>query len=99
MTAQERDTLNRLEYNLKRLMELVVTQSQVLQQQQRSLGLLRAENVQLREQLSQEQAQSHLRQVAQGLANNDPEGKTLALSYLAEIIEDVRLSIRQLEQE
>lgn len=99
MTAQERDTLNKLEYNLKRLMELVVTQSQVLQQQHESLGLLRAENEILRQELIQEREQSHLRQVAQGLSVGDPQGKAHCLGYLAEIIEDVKLSIRQLEQE
>lgn len=99
MTTQELDALQRLEYNLDRLTELVAAQSQMLREQQAELAQLRQDKALLEQQLQVAQERVRLAEVTRGLAHGQPQERAIALAYLADIIDDVKQSLRQLELE
>lgn len=99
MTTQELDALKRLEYNLDRLAELVASQSLMLREQQAELTQLRQDKLQLTKQLQAAQERVRLAEVSRALTLGSEQERTIALDYLAEIIDDVKQSLRQLELE
>lgn len=99
MTTQELDALQRLEYNLDRLAELVASQSLMLREQQAELTQLRQDKHQLTKQLQAAQERVRLAEVSRALTLGSEQERTIALDYLAEIIDDVKQSLRQLELE
>ncbi|MDY5858506.1 MAG: hypothetical protein SPK09_04675 [Porphyromonas sp.] len=99
MTTQELDALQRLEYNLDRLAELVASQSLMLREQQAELTQLRQDKLQLTKQLQAAQERVRLAEVSRALTLGSEQERTIALDYLAEIIDDVKQSLRQLELE
>lgn len=99
MTTQELDALQRLEYNLDRLAELVASQSLMLREQQAELAQLRQDKLQLTKQLQAAQERVRLAEVSRALTLGSEQERTTALDYLAEIIDDVKQSLRQLELE
>lgn len=99
MTAKELDALARLEYNLNRLTELVARQSVMLKKQQAELLQLRQDKAMLEQHLHDAQERGRMAEIAEGICQAQPEKRAEALAYLSDIIEDVRLSIRQLELE
>ncbi len=99
MTTQELDALQRLEYNLDRLAELVASQSLMLREQQAELAQLRQDKLQLTKQLQAAQERVRLAEVSRALTLGSEQERTIALDYLAEIIDDVKQSLRQLELE
>lgn len=99
MTTQELDALQRLEYNLDRLAELVASQSLMLKEQQAELAQLRQDKLQLTRQLQAAQERVRLAEVSRALTLGSEQERTIALDYLAEIIDDVKQSLRQLELE
>lgn len=97
MTTSELEALGRLEENLHRLSQLVADQSLMLKKQQAEIVRLRQSREALQVALAAERERSHLLEVAQGLAGADEQQRTKALSYLSDVITDIKLSIRQLE--
>lgn len=99
MTTAELDALKRLEHNLDRLTTLVASQSQMLKKQQAELVLLRQQKQALEQHLREAEERGRMAEIAKGICQSEPEKRAEALAYLSDIIDDVRLSIRQLEQE
>lgn len=98
MTTAELEALARLEENFQRLSQLVADQSLMLKKQQVEIVRLRQSREELQVTLDAERERSHLLEVAQGLAGADEHQRTQALSYLSDVITDIKLSIRQLEK-
>ncbi len=99
MTTAEKESLSKLEYQFQRLTKLIEEQSLLLDRQSKEIIRLRAQNKELTEALSQEQESRKMTSIAKGLGSSDPQAKEATLSYLREIIEDVKSSIKRLESE
>lgn len=99
MTTTELDALARLEYNLSRLTELVASQSVMLKKQQAELLQLRQDKATLEQHLCAAEERGRMAEIALGMCQPQAQQRADALAYLSDIIEDVRLSIRQLERE
>ena len=90
MTKEEQDALVALRYNLDKLSQLVVAQTQLLRTQASEIKRLQTERQALLDEVSEWIAQSF---------SGDNLGRDMALSYLEDIIEEVKQCLRQLEQE
>ena len=89
MTKEEQDALIALRYNLDKLSQLVVEQTQLLRT---------AERQALLDEVSEWRANGRMVEIAQSFSG-DNLGRDMALSYLEDIIEEVKQCLRQLEQE
>lgn len=98
MTEQELKALAGLEYNLTRLSELTARQSRLLLQQAQELEHLREECRQQREEVIRWQERCQMVEIAQGLAG-EVHQREETLRYLDDVIEEVKLCLKQLEQE
>lgn len=98
MTENELNALVRLEYNLDKLTELVKRQSELLERQQGELIRLKREEERLTLELEELREQGRLGAMARSLQAEEHQ-RMEVLGYLDEIIEEVRLCIKQLEQE
>lgn len=98
MTEREESALVRLEHTLARLTMLVERQAEVLRRQREEIAELRAERAALSQELDQRREQGQMAKVAQGFASGGA-ARSEALGYLDGIIEEVKLCIKQLEQE
>lgn len=98
MTKEEQNALTTLRYNVGKLSELVAEQTQVLQQQAKTIEALQAERRALIAELEEWRSNGRMAEIAQGLAG-DELAREQALSYLDDIIEEVRQCLRQLERE
>lgn len=99
MTTAEKDSLSKLEYQFQRLTKLIEEQSLFLERQSKEIVRLRAQNHELTEALNKEHESRKIANIAKGLGSSDPQAKEATLSYLREIIQDVKLSIKRLESE
>lgn len=98
MTKEELDALVALRYNLDKLSQLVVEQTQLLRTQASEIKRLQAERQALLEEVSEWRANGRMVEIAQSFSG-DNLGRDMALSYLEDIIEEVKQCLRQLEQE
>ena len=98
MTKEEQDALVALRYNLDKLSQLVVEQTQLLRTQASEIKRLQAERQALLEEVSEWRANGRMVEIAQSFSG-DNLGRDRALSYLEDIIEEVKQCLRQLEQE
>lgn len=98
MTKEELDALVALRYNLDKLSQLVVEQTQLLHTQASEIKRLQAERQALLEEVSEWRANGRMVEIAQSFSG-DNLGRDMALSYLEDIIEEVKQCLRQLEQE
>lgn len=98
MTKEEQDALIALRYNLDKLSQLVVAQTQLLRTQASEIKRLQAERQALLEEVSEWRANGRMVEIAQSFSG-DNLGRDMALSYLEDIIEEVKQCLRQLEQE
>lgn len=99
MTTAEIESLNKLEYNLQRLSKLLSEQSQLLQQQHEEISLLREQNRSLSLALEEAKERGRMGCVAEGLLHGEDALRAETLSYLNEMIDELKSSIRQLELE
>ena len=98
MTKEELDALVALRYNLDKLSQLVVEQPQLLRTQASEIKRLQAERQALLDEVSEWRANGRMVEIAQSFSG-DNLGRDMALSYLEDIIEEVKQCLRQLEQE
>ena len=98
MTKEELDALVALRYNLDKLSQLVVEQTQLLRTQASEIKRLQAERQALLDEVSEWRANGRMVEIAQSFSG-DNLGRDKALSYLEDIIEEVKQCLRQLEQE
>lgn len=98
MTKEELDALVALRYNLDKLSQLVVEQTQLLRTQAFEIKRLQAERQALLDEVSEWRANGRMVEIAQSFSG-DNLGRDMALSYLEDIIEEVKQCLRQLEQE
>lgn len=98
MTKEELDALVALRYNLDKLSQLVVEQTQLLRTQASEIKRLQTERQALLEEVSEWRANGRMVEIAQSFSG-DNLGRDMALSYLEDIIEEVKQCLRQLEQE
>lgn len=98
MTKEEQDALIALRYNLDKLSQLVVAQTQLLRTQASEIKRLQAERQALLDEVSEWRANGRMVEIAQSFSG-DNLGRDMALSYLEDIIEEVKQCLRQLEQE
>lgn len=98
MTKEEQDALVALRYNLDKLSQLVVAQTQLLRTQASEIKRLQTERQALLDEVSEWRANGRMVKIAQSFSG-DNLGRDMALSYLEDIIEEVKQCLRQLEQE
>ena len=98
MTKEELDALVALRYNLDKLSQLVVEQTQLLRTQAFEIKRLQTERQALLDEVSEWRANGRMVEIAQSFSG-DNLGRDMALSYLEDIIEEVKQCLRQLEQE
>ena len=98
MTKEEQDALIALRYNLDKLSQLVVAQTQILRTQASEFKRLQTERQALLDEVSEWRANGRMVEIAQ-IFSGDILGRDMALSYLEDIIEEVKQCLRQLEQE
>ena len=98
MTKEELDALVALRYNLDKLSQLVVEQTQLLRMQASEIKRLQTERQALLDEVSEWRANGRMVEIAQSFSG-DNLGRDMALSYLEDIIEEVKQCLRQLEQE
>lgn len=98
MTKEEQDALIALRYNLDKLNQLVVAQTQLLRTQASEIKRLQTERQALLDEVSEWRANGRMVEIAQSFSG-DNLGRDMALSYLEDIIEEVKQCLRQLEQE
>ena len=98
MTKEELDALVALRFNLDKLSQLVVEQTQLLRTQASEIKRLQAERQALLDEVSEWRANGRMVEIAQSFSG-DNLGRDMALSYLEDIIEEVKQCLRQLEQE
>ena len=98
MTKEEQDALVALRYNLDKLSQLVVEQTQLLRRQASEVKRLQTERQALLDEVSEWRANGRMVEIAQSFSG-DNLGRDMALSYLEDIIEEVKQCLRQLEQE
>ena len=98
MTKEEQDALVALRYNLDKLSQLVVEQTQLLRTQASEIKQLQTERQALLDEVSEWRANGRMVEIAQSFSG-DNLGRDMALSYLEDIIEEVKQCLRQLEQE
>ena len=98
MTKEEQDALVALRYNLDKLSQLVVAQTQPLRTQASEIKRLQTERQALLDEVSEWRANGRMVEIAQSFSG-DNLGRDMALSYLEDIIEEVKQCLRQLEQE
>ena len=98
MTKEEQDALVALLYNLYKLSKLVVAQTQLLRTQASEIKRLQTERQALLDEVSEWRANGRMVEIAQSFSG-DNLGRDMALSYLEDIIEEVKQCLRQLEQE
>lgn len=98
MTKEEQDALIALRYNLDKLSQLVVAQTQLLRTQASEIKRLQAERQALLDEVSEWRANGRMVEIAQSFSG-DNLGRDMALSYLEDIIEEVKQCLRQLEKE
>lgn len=98
MTKEEQDALIALRYNLDKLSQLVVAQTQLLRTQASEIKRLQKERQALLDEVSEWRANGRMVEIAQSFSG-DNLGRDMALSYLEDIIEEVKQCLRQLEQE
>lgn len=98
MTKEEQDALIALRYNLDKLSQLVVAQTQLLRTQASEIKQLQTERQALLDEVSEWRANGRMVEIAQSFSG-DNLGRDMALSYLEDIIEEVKQCLRQLEQE
>ena len=98
MTKEEQDALIALRYNLDKLSQLVVAQTQLLRTQASEIKRLQTERQALLDEVSEWRANGRMVEIAQSFSG-DNFGRDMALSYLEDIIEEVKQCLRQLEQE
>ena len=98
MTKEEQDALIALRYNLDKLSQLVVEQTQLLRRQASEVKRLQTERQALLDEVSEWRANGRMVEIAQSFSG-DNLGRDMALSYLEDIIEEVKQCLRQLEQE
>ena len=98
MTKEEQDALIALRYNLDKLSQLVVVQTQLLRTQASEIKRLQTERQALLDEVSEWRANGRMVEIAQSFSG-DNLGRDMALSYLEDIIEEVKQCLRQLEQE
>lgn len=98
MTKEELDALVALRYNLDKLSQLVVAQTQLLRTQASEIKRLQTERQALLDEVSEWRANGRMVEIAQSFSG-DNLGRDMALSYLEDIIEEVKQCLRQLEQE
>lgn len=98
MTKEEQDALIALRYNLDKLSQLVVEQTQLLRKQASEIKRLQTERQALLDEVSEWRANGRMVEIAQSFSG-DNLGRDMALSYLEDIIEEVKQCLRQLEQE
>lgn len=98
MTKEEQDALVALRYNLDKLSQLVVEQTQLLRKQASEIKRLQTERQALLDEVSEWRANGQMVEIAQSFSG-DNLGRDMALSYLEDIIEEVKQCLRQLEQE
>ena len=98
MTKEEQDALVALRYNLDKLSQLVVAQTQLLRTQASEIKRLQTERQALLYEVSEWRANGRMVEIAQSFSG-DNLGRDMALSYLEDIIEEVKQCLRQLEQE
>lgn len=98
MTKEELEALVALRYNLDKLSQLVVEQTQLLRTQASEIKRLQAERQALLDEVSEWRANGRMVEIAQSFSG-DNLGRDMALSYLEDIIEEVKQCLRQLEQE
>ena len=98
MTKEEQDALIALRYNLDKLSQLVVEQTQLLRTQASEIKQLQTERQALLDEVSEWRANGRMVEIAQSFSG-DNLGRDMALSYLEDIIEVVKQCLRQLEQE
>ena len=98
MTKEELDALVALRYNLDKLSQLVVEQTQLLRTQASEIKRLQAERQALLDEVSEWRANGRMVEIAQSFSG-DNLGRDMDLSYLEDIIEEVKQCLRQLEQE
>lgn len=98
MTKEEQDALVALRYNLDKLSQLVEEQTQLLRKQASEIKRLQTERQALLDEVSEWRANGQMVEIAQSFSG-DNLGRDMALSYLEDIIEEVKQCLRQLEQE
>ena len=98
MTKEEQDALVALRYNLDKLSQLVVAQTQLLRTQASEIKRLQTERQALLDEVSEWRANGRMVEIAQSFSR-DNLGRDMALRYLEDIIEEVKQCLRQLEQE
>ena len=98
MTKEEQDALIALRYNLDKLSQLVVEQTQLLRTQASEIKRLQTERQALLDEVSEWRANGRMVEIAQSFSG-DNLGRDMDLSYLEDIIEEVKQCLRQLEQE
>lgn len=98
MTKEEQNALIALRYNLDKLSQLVVEQTQLLRTQASEIKRLQTERQALLDEVSEWRANGRMVEIAQSFSG-DNLGRDMALSYLEDIIEEVKQCLRQLEQE
>ena len=98
MTKEEQDALIALRYNLDKLSQLVVAQTQLLRKQASEIKRLQTERQALLDEVREWRANGRMVEIAQSFSG-DNLGRDMALSYLEDIIEEVKQCLRQLEQE
>ena len=98
MTKEEQDALIALRYNLDKLSQLVGAQTQLLRTQASEIKRLQTERQALLDEVSEWRANGRMVEIAQSFSG-DNLGRDMALSYLEDIIEEVKQCLRQLEQE
>lgn len=98
MTKEEQDALIALRYNLDKLSQLVVAQTQLLRTQASEIKRLQTERQALLDEVSEWRANGRMVEIAQSFSG-DNLGRDMALGYLEDIIEEVKQCLRQLEQE
>ena len=98
MTKEEQDALVALRYNLYKLSQLVVAQPPLLRTHASQIKRLQTERQALLDEVSEWRANGRMVEIAQSFSG-DNLGRDMALSYLEDIIEEVKQCLRQLEQE
>ena len=86
MTKEEQDALVALRYNLDKLSQLVVAQTQLLRTQASEIKRLQTERQALLDEVSEWRANGRMVEIAQSFSG-DNLGRDMALSYLEDIIE------------
>ena len=98
MTKEEQDALIALRYNLYTRSKLVVEKTHLLRTNASEIKRLQTERQALLDEVSEWRANGRMVEIAQSFSG-DNLGRDMALSYLEDIIEEVKQCLRQLEQE